>query len=133
MLHQYGRRCHAHAQALLIKTAVEEPETDSDRAILLIERARDSKAPATRAQDLTQALQKLATLPAVQPPNPTGTPAAEVPAEVTAEVYAEVTAEAAAELTAKHIAQVTNEAAKMPHAVYVECPSMNVQPLTGLM
>ena len=59
-------------QALTIKTAFEEPEQDSDRAILLIERGRDSKARATRAQYLTQALQKLVALPAVQPPKPTG-------------------------------------------------------------
>ena len=64
-------------QALVIKTAVEEPETDIERAILLIERGRDSKAPATRAQYLSQALQKLATLPAVQVPKPTGTPSSE--------------------------------------------------------
>ena len=59
-------------QGLTIKTAVEEPEADIERAVLLIERARDSKAPATRAGHLLQALQKLAALPAIKPPKPTG-------------------------------------------------------------
>lgn len=59
-------------QALSIKAAVEEPQTDSKRAVLLIERARDSKGPASRAGHLSQALQRLAALPAIQPPKPTG-------------------------------------------------------------
>ena len=59
-------------QALTVKTAVEDPETDSEQAVLLIERAKDSKAPATRAQYLLQALQRLTALPAVQPPKPAG-------------------------------------------------------------
>ncbi|KAL3147912.1 hypothetical protein ABBQ32_002622 [Trebouxia sp. C0010 RCD-2024] len=59
-----------YALALTIKTAVEEPESDSERAVLLIERARDSKAPAARAQHLTQALQRLAALPDAPPPKP---------------------------------------------------------------
>ena len=62
----------AAVQALSIKAAVEEPQTDSERAVLLIERARDSKGPASRAGHLSQALQRLAALPAVQPPKPTG-------------------------------------------------------------
>ena len=71
-------------QALTIKTAVEEPETDSERAVLLIERARDSKAPATRAHHLSQALQKLGALPAIQPPKLAGVYFA---AESTDEMY----------------------------------------------
>ena len=69
-------------QALVIKTAVEEPESDSERAILLIERGRDSKAPATRAQYLSQALQKLAALPAVHVPKPTGCLSSEASSDV---------------------------------------------------
>jgi len=55
-------------QALTVKAAVEDPATESERAVLLIERGRESKNPATRGQHLTKALQKLAALPAVQPP-----------------------------------------------------------------
>lgn len=51
---------------------MEEPESNSEQAVLLIERARDSKAPAARAQHLAQALHKLAALPDVQPPKPAG-------------------------------------------------------------
>ena len=58
----------------MIKTAVEEPESNRERAILLIEKGRDSRSAATRAQHLSLApgLQKLAALPPVQPPKPTG-------------------------------------------------------------
>lgn len=59
-------------QALTVKAAVEDPATDNERAVLLIERGRESKNPATRGQYLTKALQKLAALPAVKPPSPDG-------------------------------------------------------------
>ena len=59
-------------QALTIKAAVKDSSTDSENAMLLMERGRESKIPATRGQHLCQALQKLAALPAVKPPLPTG-------------------------------------------------------------
>ena len=51
---------------------MEEPESVGEQAVLLIERARDSKAPAARAQHLAQALQKLSALPDAPPPKPSG-------------------------------------------------------------
>lgn len=59
-------------QALTVKAAVEDPATDSERAMLLIERGRESRNPTTRGQHLSQALQRLAALPAIKPPLPTG-------------------------------------------------------------
>ena len=59
-------------QALTVKAAVEDPVTDRERAMLLIERGRESNNPTTRGQILSQALQKLAALPAIKPPLPTG-------------------------------------------------------------
>ncbi|DBA87841.1 TPA: hypothetical protein ACH3X1_004837 [Trebouxia sp. C0004] len=64
-------------QALTVKAAVEDPATEIERAVLLIERGRESKNPATRGQHLTKALQKLAALPAVHPPLPADAPGPE--------------------------------------------------------
>ena len=55
-----------------MKAVVEDPATESERAVLLIERGRESKNPATRGQHLTKALQKLTALPAIKPPSPAG-------------------------------------------------------------
>ena len=62
-------------QVLTIKTAVEDPETPQEQAVLLLERAREAKSPAARGQLLTKALQKLVSLPAVIPPVASGMPA----------------------------------------------------------
>lgn len=62
----------AVSQVLAVKTAVEDPETQEERAILLLERAKEAKAPATRAQHLTKALTLLTALPSVKPPAATG-------------------------------------------------------------
>ena len=62
----------AVSQVLAVKTAAEDPETQEERAILLLERAKEAKAPATRAQHLTKALTLLTSLPSVKPPAATG-------------------------------------------------------------
>ena len=59
-------------QVLKVKTAVEDPETQEERAILLLERAKEAQTPATRAQHITTALTLLTSLPSVKPPTATG-------------------------------------------------------------
>lgn len=57
---------------LTVKTAAEDPETQEDRVILLLERAREAKNPTTRGLHLSKALAQLTSLPTEKPPAPEG-------------------------------------------------------------
>ena len=61
-------------QVLTLKTAAEDPETQEEWAVLLLERAKEAKSTATRGLQLNKALQVLTKLPSVKPPAASGLP-----------------------------------------------------------
>ena len=59
-------------QVLTIRNAPDAPTTDQEWEVMLFQRGRESKSPLARAHHLSSALQKLAALPPVTAPSPSG-------------------------------------------------------------